>query len=117
MTSSAQEYASASRELLAKAREELREGDLRQASEKLWGAAAQMVKAVAQRRGWPHGGHRDLFQVVNRVAEEAADPVLRDLFHQANSLHNNFYEHWMPREFVEGGADRIEELVNKLERS
>ena len=36
---------------LAKAREELAVGDLEQASEKGWGAAAMMVKAVAGQRG------------------------------------------------------------------
>ena len=36
---------------LAQAHEELAKGDLQQASEKGWGAASQMVKAVAQERG------------------------------------------------------------------
>ena len=37
-------YREASRQLLAQARAELDAGDLRQASEKAWGAAAQIVK-------------------------------------------------------------------------
>ena len=37
---------------LTKAGGYLAEGDLLQASEKGWGAAAQMVKAVAEARGW-----------------------------------------------------------------
>ena len=48
-----QKYNTASRQLLAQARAELDQGDIRQASEKGWGAAAQMVKTVAQARGWP----------------------------------------------------------------
>ena len=57
MTQDGEKYKSAGRELLEKARDELAQGDLRQASEKGWGAAAQMVKAVAERRGWRHDGH------------------------------------------------------------
>ena len=38
------------RDLLGKAHQALEDGDLIQASEKGWGAAAQAVKAVAERR-------------------------------------------------------------------
>ena len=64
---SEEKYTGASGELLGKARYELAQGDLRQASEKGWGAAAQMVKAVAERRGWRHDGHAALFAVVNQL--------------------------------------------------
>ena len=47
MTSST--YQAASGHLLRQAREELVAGDVRQASEKGWGAAAQIVKAIAAR--------------------------------------------------------------------
>ena len=49
-----------SREYLAKAFQELEVGDLTQASEKGWGAAAQMVKAVADQRGVEHRSHRSI---------------------------------------------------------
>ncbi len=48
----------------AQARAELAGGDARQASEKGWGAAAQIVKAVANSRGWQHRGHSLLFDAV-----------------------------------------------------
>ncbi len=60
----AREYSGAGRDLLVKAREELAQGDVRQASEKGWGAAAQMVRAVAEQRGWEHTGHALLYQAV-----------------------------------------------------
>ena len=44
-------YQEPSQAFLGKAREELEAGDLEQASEKAWGAAAVMVKAVAEARG------------------------------------------------------------------
>ena len=54
-----QKYLESTRSLLSQAKTEPAAGDIRQASEKGWGAAAQMVKAVAQQRGWQHPG-RDL---------------------------------------------------------
>ena len=53
-----QQYQQASEHFLAQARLELAGGDLAQASEKGWGAAAQMLKAIAERRGWEHNRHR-----------------------------------------------------------
>ena len=110
-----EDYATAGREFLAKAQEALTQGDLAQASEKGWGAAAQLVKAIAEQRGWSHSGHRELFQVVRRLAEEYSDPQLRTLFHVANSLHNNFYENWLPEELVQSGIQDVRALVAKLE--
>ena len=64
-------------ELLARARTCLAEGDLMQASAKGWGAAEQMVKAVAENRGWDHATHGDLYRAVHRLAEELSDQRLR----------------------------------------
>lgn len=74
-----------------------------------------MVKAVAQRRGWPHDSHRLLFEAVNRLAEETGDPDLRRLFRSAASLHTNFYEDWHPRAFVEDSISDVEQLLAKLQ--
>lgn len=109
-------YAETSWDFVAKAKEELEKGDLLQASEKLWGAAAQMVKAVAERKGWAHDSHRALSQVVNRLAQETGDRALRSSFQIAQSLHFNFYENMHPREFIEDSLGTIEELLGKLER-
>ena len=108
-------YAGTSRALLEQAREELRDGDLLQASEKLWGAAAQAVKAVAARRGWPHDGHGKLYEVINRLVAETGDRQLRALFAYAGNLHTNFYENWQPAEFVEQGVEQVDDLLRRLE--
>jgi len=104
-----------SRELLVKARQALTEGDLIQASEKGWGAAAQAVKAVAERRGWRHDSHRALFETVNRLTEETGDGAITTSFGVAQALHMNFYEHWLPQETVQRHLASIEALVAKLE--
>ena len=44
-----------------------------QASEKLWGAAAHAILAVAMERGWRHGSHRDFVVAVRQLAEESGD--------------------------------------------
>ena len=108
-------YSAASRELIAKAHEELAQGDIRKASEKGWGAAAQMVKAVAERRGWPHNGHSYLYQVVRRLVEETGDHELDTYFHVAGNLHSNFYEDWLPSGSVESGLLSVRRLIEKLE--
>ena len=115
MTSSAEEYTLTGREFLAKASSALADDDLLQASEKGWGAAAHMVKGLAQRRGWQHGGHRELYQAVNRLAQETGDLEIRDFFNAASALHSNFHEHWMPKEAIEHNLLRVREFLDKLE--
>ena len=105
-----------SRRFIRQAQEEFAKGDRLQASEKVWGAAAHAVKAVAEQRGWRHDSHARLFDVVSRVANAMDDPELRDLFHMANSLHQNFYEDWQTDDFVQRGIERVYVLVGKMER-
>lgn len=105
------DYRAAATQLLAQARRELSAGDVLQASEKGWGAAAQAVKAVAKGRGWGHKSHFVLFETVRLLAKETNNEDLNTLFHVANSLHGNFYENWMPLESVSSGLDRVSEFV------
>ena len=51
MLESQNRYLDISREYMGKAREYLAANDYKQASEKGWGATAEMVKAVARRAG------------------------------------------------------------------
>ena len=101
-------------EFLVKARTYLSAGDLLQASEKGWGAAARMVKAVAEERDWRHGSHRDLYQAVDRICEELSDKHIRTLFTSANALHQNFYEGWMTEATVEQSLAEVEEFADRL---
>ncbi len=115
MTESRSGYRAASQDLLRKAFLALAEDDFVQASEKGWGAAAQMVKATAEARRWRHNGHRQLFDIVKRLVDETGDRNIYDLFNAANSLHSNFYENWMPRDMVEATLEQIQQLLSKLE--
>ncbi len=108
-------YREASHRLLGQAHAELDAGDLRQASEKAWGAAAQMVKAAAQHRGWEHSSHRGLFLTINQLTDEVGDPEIHDLFIFANGLHTNFYEDTFGADKVARYLDSTEEFVAKVE--
>ena len=101
--------------LLAQAYEELEKGDLAQASEKAWGAAAQMLKAIAEERGWRHHSHRALHGVMNMLFRETNDSELVDLFSSANYLHVNFYENTYSEDFIEGRLRQVERFVDKAE--
>ena len=109
-------YQARSRAFLSKAREQLEAGDLEQASEKAWGAAAVIVKAVAEARGLEHEKHGHLFGVVRVLARETSDRELRGLFHVANGLHSNFYENWLDTDDVVEGLEDVERFVEKIER-
>ena len=56
-----------SRRLLEQAEREYRAGDVLQASEKGWGAAAHAVKAIAEERGWEHDRHGHLVRAARAV--------------------------------------------------
>ena len=70
-------------------------GDVLQGSEKTWGAAAHIVMAMAQQRGWSFGDHRSLKIAVRRLADEHDDPYLVTAFGVAEKFHANFYHKFM----------------------
>ena len=108
-------YRDQSRAYLEQANEELARDDLRQASEKGWGAASQIVKAVAEERGWEHNGHWELHNVVSLLVEESGDDELRTLFAIANHLYINFYEGWLDRDTVAFHLRQVARFIEKVE--
>lgn len=109
------QYQQASEHFLAQARQELAVGDLPQASEKGWGATAQILKAVAEQRGWEHNRHRHYLRIISRLRSETGDGEIRRLFNAASALHENFYENEMQTDDVADGLDDVETLLGKLE--
>jgi HEPN domain-containing protein len=107
-------YLQQSDEFWRQAEVELREGNLRQASEKSWGAASQMVKAYAQQRGLRHNGHAWLFQAVDEIANELKDEKLKNPFGLAGMLHTNFYEGWLTEGQVKSYVSRVREFCDKV---
>lgn len=77
---------------LTKSHQYLTEDDLHQASEKGWGAAAWMAKAVADARGWEYRRHDQFSVVLNNARQLTSDSRLPGLRSIANELHGNFYK-------------------------
>ena len=109
-----QNYQAASRGLLTQSVEELARGDTQQASEKGWGAAAQMFKAIAERHGWDH---RQTRRVASRLSDETGDPEIRRLHRVASDLHTNFYEDLDTPADSTTSLEDIGLLLDKLEPS
>ena len=109
-----QRYQQASEHFLAQARQELAAGDLPQASEKGWGATAQILKAIAAQRGWEHSRHRHYHIIASRLRAETGDGDIRRLFNTASALHENFYENDMQTDDVADGLDDVAALLDKL---
>ena len=108
-------YRETSHQLMDQARAELEAGDLRQAGEKAWGAAAQTVKAAAQQLGWEHDSHRGLFAAVKRLADMNGDPEIHALFAYPNYLHGNFYEGTFGVDEVVRYLGLSEQFIAKIE--
>ena len=109
-----QQYQQASAHFLAQARQELADGDLPQASEKGWGATVQILKAVAEQRGWEHSRHRYHLVTVSRLRAETGAGDIRRLFRAASDLHENFYENTMQALEIAESLDDVEALMDKL---
>ena len=75
-----QEHTQTARDFLIASDREFAAGDILQGSEKLWGAAAHAVMALAQQRGWRFGDHRSLRAAANRLSDELREPVIASDF-------------------------------------
>ena len=104
-----------SRELLANARLELDAGDLLQASDKAWGAAAFAVKAIAEKRRWFNDADWKLEKAIGIISTELADSAIRGNYQQSRNAHYNFYHHeYSPWQVANIIADTAE-LIARLE--
>ena len=92
-----------SRRLIQQARDELEAGDRLQATEKAWGALAQMMKAHGQQRGWFNlGGHRTVGHIARQLHAEYREIDVLLAYVAADNGHRNFYDNEMsPPEIAE----------------
>ena len=109
-----QRYQEISQHLLEQARQELDQGDILQASEKVWGATAHAIKALAQQRGWNHHAHNNLREAATYIGFEHDRQDLRQLFGYLEAFHHNYYEHQRSgsdvRDAIDGAAVFIAEM-------
>ncbi len=109
------EYGDQARRFLEQAFEELERNDLRQASEKGWGAASQSIKAVANVRGVEHRGHGHLVALARSLAVELDDDDVRQRFNAGAELHTNFYEGYYNPHEIRERLSRVGQLVDQLD--
>ena len=115
MLESTANYAAASRAYLAAAYQSLADDDLTQASGKGWEAAENMVKALAEERGWRHRSHRLLSDIVEDLVDETGDENLSRWFQAASVLHTNFYENALRPRTVRRNLREVQQLLAELE--
>ena len=113
---SVEEYLRLNGKYLREAEELLARGDYIQASEKLWGAAAEVVKAVAASRGVTLGTHKSLVRYVLALHKQYPEFGLRQGFVMAETLHINFYEDNLPEEEVKLRAEEVKSFINKMKQ-
>ncbi len=93
---------------------EFDEEDHLQASEKLWGAAAHAVMALAIDREWGEcRTHRELKNAVKRLATELDDDSFRAGFLAAEKFHKNFYHDEMEDFEIENDRPTVHLFVDK----
>ena len=102
---------------LSKARGYLADNDLHQASEKGWGAAAWMAKAVATVYNWDYQHHQQFGVVIHNASLLTGNESLNDLSDTAYRLHTNYYtrNRFLSPAAIARSLDRIAELLNLLE--
>ena len=110
------DYESQAQEFLANSRDFLAAGNLHQASEKGWGAAAHMAKAVATAQGWQYETHADFSEVMFQASQLANNPRIRHIRSVANELHHNYYrrKRHLNSEAIRADLEDVAELLEIL---
>lgn len=110
----AQQHAQVARDFLAASDREFAAGDHLQGSEKLYGAATQVVIALCQQRGWRYKSHRAMQQAVTALTQEYGDPFIGAGFTTAERFHENFFHDNMEDYTVEANRPLVHQFVSRM---
>ena len=100
---------------LRRSREYLANGNLLQASEKGWGAAAHAAMLIAAVRGWTYQEHRDFdSEIIPQLARETGQRAVYGWGRSANDLHRNFYRDELDGRQIAARLNNIAHLVNLI---
>lgn len=90
-------------------------GELRKASEFLWGAVVLQIKLLALvKKNIGLGRHEDLRRFVRELSKELGDADLRRSFEILEKLHINFYDEIIPDEDFEFYLREAIRFISKL---
>lgn len=107
-------YIQMAQDFLEKSDDCFAKGDVLKGSENAWDAAAHIVMAAAQQRGWPSGTHRHLSSVVRRLAEERNDPYLVSEFGVVEKFRANSHYGFMEDFEYEYDTPLVRDFVRKI---
>ena len=109
-----EEHIQTAREFMERSDRYFSESDVLQGSEKMWGAAAHALMAVAQQRGWKYGNHYALRQVALRLADELDDERISLGLGVAEKFHANFYHEFMDDNELEVNRADVQRFVERV---
>ena len=104
------------KDFLERSKSYLAQGDLHQASEKGWGAASHIVKAVAAANNWEYESHDEFESVIVNARQRYRQPGLLDMSRAAEALHRNYYKRklLLNAEVIRRDIQNVERMVNIL---
>ena len=108
------EHAQTALEFLEKADRHFADDDQIQASEKLWGAAAHTVMAIAQERGYPHTSHPALKRAAEQLSAEQNDPLITANFGVAEKYQLDSHHLFMEAEEWTTDRPKVHDLVARV---
>ena len=105
------------KDFLERSKSCLAQGDLHQASEKGWGAASHIVKAVAAANNWQYESHDEFENVVLNARQRYRQPSLLEMSRAAEALHRNYYKRTLllNAEVIQRDVEAVETMVNTLQ--
>ena len=105
------------RNFLERSKSYLAQGDLHQASEKGWGAASHIIKAVAAANGWEYESHDQFENVVVNARQRYRQPGILDMSRAGEALHKNYYKRslLLNANIIREDIEKVERMVNILQ--
>ena len=105
------------RVFLGRAKDYLEQDDLHQASEKGWGAASHIVKAIAAANGWEYEHHDQFDTVIANARQRFRQTSMRQYGSAAHSLHRNYYKHtgMLNADTIREDIADVEKMVSVLQ--
>lgn len=89
--------------------------EYRKASELLWGAVAQQLKALAGTHGILIKSHGQFFNFLRQLSSELHDKSLYLEFVDLNALHQNFYDETIPPDIFPDFYERAVRYIARLD--
>jgi hypothetical protein len=90
--------------------------EFRKASEMLWGAVTQTLKALAALRGFEIRNHNEFFAITEKLSKEVKDPAIYYTFADLNALHTNFYDEIIPDGAFPDFFAKAKAYIERLQR-